>query len=142
MTDLVPFQDIAQGGTFFLDAYEGNSYRKTSEKTAEFTRHSLGNRYVGCEIHIGPMKAVRKRPLSSDEIDILGIDTQDEPFRKRWVPNPDFDLLGDFPASERKPAPKDEDLLGDFPPPAHTAAKKISKRALRRAAKQAELDLL
>lgn len=50
---MIKFKDLNAGGIFYLPAHPGNTYRKVDQRTAEFTRHRLGNQFIGHRIQVG-----------------------------------------------------------------------------------------
>lgn len=110
--DLVPFKQIAVGGTFYIAKYPGNAYRKIDEKTAEFIAHRSHREYIGCRISKGPSCAVLRQPLTLEELDFLGIDPDHNPFHASWTPPEGYDLLsGGDDFSHLLDTDNDEDLL-------------------------------
>lgn len=110
--DLVPFKQIAIGGTFYIAKYYGNAYRKIDEKTAEFIAHRLNSSYVGCRISKGPSCPVLRQPLTPEELDFLGIDPDHNPFHPLWTPPEGYDLIaGGDDYSNLLDTNDDEDLL-------------------------------
>lgn len=65
------FRAINTGGTFYLDQHPGNQYRKTSEDTAEFTQHRLGNQFVGCRVGAYPSMQVSLVPIDPSDLELL-----------------------------------------------------------------------
>ena len=105
MNDLIKFQSLPPGATFYIDRHPGNVYRKVDVRTAEFSIHRLGNKYLGARLTISPAQAVRTSPMSPEELELLGIDAEAEPWMGAWTPPPEWALLGSAPAPKRKPAP-------------------------------------